>query len=67
MCDEGYRERLGECIPDVDDDSDRDGVPRLADNCPQVPNADQLDCDRDGVGDACDDESECGIKFFKAS
>lgn len=35
-------------------DTDGDGVPDPADNCPAVPNADQLDGDGDSLGDACD-------------
>jgi hypothetical protein len=34
-------------------DTDEDGVPDDTDNCPTVPNADQLDTDLDGIGDAC--------------
>ncbi len=35
-------------------DADCDGVPDQTDNCPVVPNPDQLDTDEDGVGDVCD-------------
>ncbi len=37
------------------DDADCDGVPSERDNCPSVENADQLDTDLNGVGDACDE------------
>jgi formylglycine-generating enzyme required for sulfatase activity len=34
-------------------DSDGDGVPDAADNCPLIANVNQSDCDSNGVGDAC--------------
>lgn len=39
-------------------DSDGDGVPDARDNCPDVPNPDQKDIDRDGIGTACDDDEK---------
>ncbi len=34
-------------------DFDGDGIKSFLDNCPFVPNADQIDSDGDGVGDVC--------------
>lgn len=36
------------------EDADGDGVADQSDNCPQIANPDQADCDRDGSGDACE-------------
>lgn len=41
-------------VPDPNADFDGDGVVDGTDNCPEVPNADQLDTDHDGLGDLCD-------------
>jgi hypothetical protein len=35
-------------------DSDNDGIIDSNDNCVNIPNADQADCNANGVGDACD-------------
>lgn len=37
-----------------DGDGDGDGIIDLQDNCPNTPNANQMDRDGDGVGNACD-------------
>ncbi len=39
-------------------DKDGDGVPDSKDNCPTVKNANQLDTDHDGKGDACDPDDD---------
>lgn len=39
-------------------DSDGDGVPDVNDNCVSTPNADQLDTDGDGAGNACDADDD---------
>ncbi|MCB9736485.1 MAG: hypothetical protein H6745_28235 [Deltaproteobacteria bacterium] len=49
-----------------DGDLDADGVLDCHDNCPETKNADQAECDGNGVGAACDvDPAECcgdGVK-----
>ena len=42
--------------PNIFIDTDEDGVADSSDNCPLIANADQLDQDGDGLGNACDDD-----------
>lgn len=48
-------------ICDVSDPSDSDGdtVADMDDNCPTEPNTDQADTDKNGIGNACEDEGLC--------
>ena len=53
----------GVCLPDVEADRDRDGVPDGTeedprDNCPSDANTDQDDHDGDGMGDKCDGDDD---------
>jgi hypothetical protein len=49
---------VGEELPSFDDDGD--GVVNAEDNCRNTPNPTQADCDNDGQGDACEDNtSDC--------
>jgi hypothetical protein len=38
--------------------TDGDTVPAARDNCPTLPNEDQVDTDRDGLGNACDPDDD---------
>ena len=42
--------------PTQDETDDMDDVGTQCDNCIRVFNPDQIDTDRDGMGDACDDD-----------
>ncbi|WP_440877502.1 hypothetical protein [Thalassotalea sp. PLHSN55] len=39
-------------------DSDSDGVGNNSDNCPAMPNQNQLDTDQDGLGNVCDPDDD---------
>lgn len=43
---------------DFEADTDGDGIPDGADNCPNTPNPTQADLDNDGQGDACDADDD---------
>ena len=40
-------------------DLDGDGIPGCSDNCPTTPNPDQLDCNHNGIGEACETFADC--------
>lgn len=61
-CDSFYCSLTAEVINvlnlDNDADSDGDGIFDQVDNCPLIPNEDQLDFDGDGIGDLCDTDRD---------
>ena len=53
------KDKIADC---VDPDDDNDNFPDLQDNCPLIPNADQLNTDNDLEGNACDvDDDNDGV------
>ncbi|GJM26463.1 MAG: hypothetical protein DHS20C16_28780 [Phycisphaerae bacterium] len=50
----GLMETIGKNITVGPRDDDLDGIPTDSDNCPEIPNADQINNDGDPAGDACD-------------
>lgn len=58
--DQECNKTTGKCevkaVVQSESDFDNDGKPDSSDNCPAVANADQLDSDKNGLGDVC----ECG-------
>ncbi len=51
------RSKAGEVYVIAAGDADADGLLTSLDNCPTVSNADQVDTDADGAGDACQSDS----------
>ncbi|MEL6181410.1 MAG: thrombospondin type 3 repeat-containing protein, partial [Myxococcota bacterium] len=58
-----------EVLPDmgVNPDLDADGILNDDDNCPEVPNGDQLDLDNDQIGDVCDPDRDGDAVFDDGS
>jgi uncharacterized repeat protein (TIGR01451 family) len=53
-----HSELTTDVTPPAHNDRDGDGVLDDSDNCPDNPNADQLDTDHDGLGDVCDTDDD---------
>ena len=56
---DGIPDGCDDCPNDPDNDADGDGVCGDIDNCPNTANADQLDSNGDGIGDACEASDYC--------
>eukprot|EP01130_Rhizamoeba_saxonica_P000771 TRINITY_DN1068_c1_g1_i1.p1 TRINITY_DN1068_c1_g1~~TRINITY_DN1068_c1_g1_i1.p1 ORF type:complete len:981 (-),score=299.06 TRINITY_DN1068_c1_g1_i1:47-2989(-) len=51
--------------PPTYEDADDDGIIDSEDNCPDVPNPDQADCNGNGIGDACDEvKGEINFPYY---
>ncbi len=55
-CRTGLCGPIGKCVNQ--NDRDADTVLNDADNCPDMPNKDQKDLDKDKIGDACDKDND---------
>ena len=60
-CPIGYTRERDACEIDVDLDRDLDGVPDAVDNCVNLANPRQEDCDADQIGNLCDEDQSCGV------
>ncbi len=57
--DDGFPNNDDDALADcVDTDDDNDGIVDTEDNCPTVPNFDQLNTDGDAKGNACDGDDD---------
>jgi hypothetical protein len=48
-------------------DQDNDGVPDAQDNCPAVSNPSQVDCNNNGIGEACESFTDCNANMLPDS
>ncbi len=55
---DGLCDEADPCPLDLENDADGDGICEASDNCANDANADQLDSDGDGRGDACEPDSD---------
>ncbi len=61
ICDDGIANTVNDRINDncaCEGVGDGDGISDSIDNCPGMPNADQMDQDNDGFGDVCDNDRD---------